>query len=188
MANLPCQFDWIWNQQKFKLLGIPVKGFLRSSEEERHPLLYLSSTFWWQPTWKVMGEENLAFCLLVLTLSGTFTHPDLKHSFTNSRISFSEIPTQIEVRQFSRNALNLQSQTGCWDIHSYKLNSYWGLSPSSETVTAGPLRPYFVSQYTNLFLIFNQFCSFTEVWQIHLKLLSRKILVLGWYLKEIRAT
>lgn len=177
MANLPCRFDWIWNQLKFKLLGTPV--FLDYLKKEDTPVVSAVPS----------GEKKTWFfvCLSSLFLVHL---PILTRNipFANSRISFSEIPTQTEVQQFSRNALNLQSQTGCWDIHSYKRKSYWSLSPSSETVTAGPLRPYFVNQYTNLFLIFNQFCSFIEVWQIHFKLLSCKILVLGWYLKEIRAT
>jgi hypothetical protein len=47
-AHIVCQLDWVWNQLKGHILGIPVRDFLDDINEAGRSILNVYCTFWYK--------------------------------------------------------------------------------------------------------------------------------------------
>lgn len=98
VANLGCQFNWIWNPQQ-QIVSC-LMFMIKLSEEGRHTLSLLSPIKEWE-------RRKLAFACLSSFFLASLSISLLWHFFT-TRSSFFGIPTQAEDQQLSRNPLGLQ--------------------------------------------------------------------------------
>ena len=114
MADLWCQFDYIWNELEPKQQGMHIKNFLAWIIRGQRPTLSLNHTFWWQPTDKDMEEESYWFLLVCL------------HSSWQVHLPAAE--TFLVLESTSLGFQHRLKTSG--DIQPCALNNYWSLSLS----------------------------------------------------------
>lgn len=126
MVNSVCQFGFVWNKLKSRILDTPMRDFLDYLNKKTTPSIWVTTSDG-SPDW-IMNMEKGSAAVFLPACPFSLSNPRVLLLWFSSITIKSNIGILIktEDQRLSRNLTSLQGQTcwDCWDVQTMGWDSY----------------------------------------------------------------